>query len=192
MMRNDRPPGIPDEEFIKEDSPMTKEEVRAITISKAKIQRNSVVYDVGAGVGSLTVEAALLADEGVVYSVERNTERTYLIRSNIEKFGVQNVKIVAGEAPEVLEGLPSADRILIGGSGGKLKEILGICLEKLKKGGIIIINAVTFDTLMEATRALEKEGLEPDITQVGIAKFESYAPRTLRAQNPVFVIRGVK
>ncbi len=165
-----RTPGIPDELFEKEDTPMTKEEVRVLTLSKARIVKDSVVYDIGAGAGSISVEAGLLASRGQVFSIERLPKRVCTIKRNIRKFGVHNVDVIHGEAPEVLENLPEVDRIIIGGSGGKIREILQKCREKLREDGIIVINAVTSGTLKAATLALEEQGFDFGVIRVSITR----------------------
>jgi precorrin-6Y C5,15-methyltransferase (decarboxylating) CbiT subunit len=92
-------PGIPDRFFERNSVPMTKEEVRTVTLSKARIKADSIIYDIGAGTGSITVEAALLAADGRVYSIEKRSDALALVRENITKFGLTNVEVVEGEAP---------------------------------------------------------------------------------------------
>lgn len=165
-----RTPGIPDELFEKKDTPMTKAEVRALTLSKARIADDSIIYDIGAGAGSISVEAALMARRGQVFSIEKLSGRVRIIEKNIRNFGVSNVRVVRGEAPEALKDLPDADRIIIGGSSGRLNEILQKCSEKLRKRGIIVINAVTSSTLKMATLALKEQGFDFEVIQVSITR----------------------
>lgn len=185
--------GIPDKLFIKDKTPMTKEEIRVITLSKASIRADSVVYDIGAGTGSISVEVAILADKGMVFSIEKERERAKIIKKNIQKFEVKNVETIEGEAPSALENLPKADRVIIGGSGGKLKEILSTCHRKLNEKGVMVVNAVTLETLHDAVTALEELDYTVDITQVAVTKIEDLGKtRIMRGINPVFVIRGSK
>ena len=114
-------PGIPDTEFLRGKVPMTKEEVRVVTLAKGKIFPEAIIYDIGAGTGSLSIEASFLAKDGQVWALERNPEAIELIKKNKEKFQVNNLEILAKEAPEGLRELPSADVIFIGGSGGHLR-----------------------------------------------------------------------
>lgn len=177
-----RTSGIPDELFEKESSPMTKEEIRVITLSKTRIEEDSIIYDIGAGTGSISIEAGLLASKGQVFSIEKLPERVSIIKRNIRNFGVSNIEVVTGEAPEALENLPVADRIIIGGSNGRIKEILKKCREKLREGGIIVINAVTKNTLEASTLALKELGLDYDVIQVRINR------RGETKLNPISVI----
>jgi cobalt-precorrin-6B (C15)-methyltransferase len=109
--------GIADEEFIRQDVPMTKQEIRILSLVKAQIAPDAVVYDIGAGTGSLSIEAARLAPKGEVYAIERSSAGINLIRANAANFGVTNMQVIQAEAPDGLAGLPEADAILIGGSG---------------------------------------------------------------------------
>lgn len=165
-------PGIPDESFEKGGAPMTKEEVRAVALAKALLRENSVVYDIGAGTGSISIEAALLAWKGRVFAVEKQEWRAELVKRNTLKFGLRNVELIQGEAPEALEKLPAADRIIIGGSGGRLAEILHKCDEKLVRGGRLVMNFVSLDSLSTALSALEEMGYEYEVTQLVVNKGE--------------------
>jgi precorrin-6Y C5,15-methyltransferase (decarboxylating) len=180
-----RTPGIPDNLFKKGKSPMTKEEIRAITLSKARIKKDGTVYDIGAGTGSISIEAALLANEGRVFSIEKNPDRCRTVRENIQEFKVPNVEVIEGEAPEVMESLPIATRIIIGGSGGKIREILKSCAVKLDKEGIIVINAIKSETISEATAVLKELDFDFDITQVSIRRVKDQKTEDI---NPVSII----
>ncbi|MFH1774265.1 MAG: precorrin-6y C5,15-methyltransferase (decarboxylating) subunit CbiE [Methanobacteriota archaeon] len=180
-----RTAGIPDEYFFRDNIPITKEEIRVVTLSKARIREDSIIYDIGAGCGTISIEAALLAKAGRVFSIEKNPERVSIIKKNIKKFGVRNIELFEGEAPNAIENLPMADRIIIGGSGGRLKEILQKCSEKLKDEGIIVINAITIDTLRDSTSILENLNFNLGITQVSVSRAEE---RIMKALNPVFII----
>ena len=116
--------GIADEEFIRQDVHMTKQEIRILSLVKARIAPDAVVYDIGAGTGSISIEAARLAPQGEVYAIERSNEGINLIRANAANFAASNIKIIQAEAPEGLADLPPADAVLIGGSGSRLSEIL--------------------------------------------------------------------
>lgn len=176
-------PGIPDKLFSRGSAPMTKEEIRVITLAKARIKQHSTVYDIGAGTGSISVEAALLAKNGKVFAIEKNSDRISLIRKNIKKFRVSNAEVVEGEAPEVLKSLPSADRIIVGGSGGKIRGILMKCDEKLRRGGRVVINAVKSETLRTSIDVLKKLNYNFGITQVSVNRVEA-----AKALNTIFII----
>ena len=148
--------GIEDDEFCRGKIPMTKQEIRILTLTKAKIQEDDVIWDIGAGTGSLSIESALLAPGGHVYAVERKGEGTDLIRKNADKFHVENITILEGEAPAALASLPACNVVLIGGSGKKLREILDAADQQLVHGGRIVLNCVTIQTLYEALAYMRK------------------------------------
>lgn len=170
---------------------MTKEEVRALTISKLRLKKDSIVYDIGAGTGSLTIEAGLIANEGEVWSIERKIEGIDLIEKNINKFKLDNINVISGEAPQALEGLPSANRVIIGGSGGRLAEILEIVDQNLKPEGRIVVNAITLETLLDAKQNLLDLNYELDIVTVNITRTKEVGDYyMLEGQNPVYIIAG--
>lgn len=181
--------GLSDSSFVRGDVPMTKEEVRSVCLSKLRIHRDSVLYDVGAGTGSVAVEAALQAVKGHVYAVERKEEAVSLIYENCRKMKTDNITVVEGEAPEVLEALPAPDIVFIGGSGGNLEEILRTVLQKNPEVRVVI-SAVTLETLAEAIRC---SGLirksEEEIVQISVAKARNIGNyHMMMGQNPVFLI----
>ncbi|MFZ5647319.1 MAG: precorrin-6Y C5,15-methyltransferase (decarboxylating) subunit CbiT [Bacillota bacterium] len=181
-------PGIPDKLFIRGSVPMTKEEIRVITLSKARIGPGMVVWDVGSGTGSISVEAARLTSGGMVYSVEKSPEGRRLTADNCARFGAANVNVVEGTAPDALYGLPRPDRVIVGGSGGKLLPILETVQDKILPGGRLVINAVTLETLSSALDFL-KEGWETEVVQVSISKTQIMGmSRLLKSYNPVFII----
>jgi cobalt-precorrin-6B (C15)-methyltransferase len=182
--------GIPDEEFYGHgDFPITKQEVRAVTIAKARIGNTDVIYDIGAGVGSITVEAAMIAREGRVLAIEKEAERVALLRKNVEKFGIHNVDVVEGEAPKVLSDLPLADRIIIGGTGGKMNAIIKKCVDRLRHDGRMVINVVTLESLIAAVRILEIMELEFEVTQIFVSRGVKVGDRrVMRGLNPVYII----
>lgn len=172
---------------------MSKEEVRILTIAKAQLEEDSIVYDVGAGTGSISVEAAMLVPRGKVFAIEKKQEGIDLIRENAAKFQLQNLVVVEGTAPEVLAPLPQAQRIIIGGSGGKLTAILEACHQKLIKDGIIVLNAITLETLWHGISFLEELGYDLDVSVVNIAKLVPLgSTKAFQSYNPVYIIRGVK
>lgn len=181
--------GIADREFLRGDVPMTKEEVRTVSLSKMKLKKNSIVYDIGAGTGSVSVEAARLVTGGQVYAVETKKEAVELIYQNSRKFGTDNLTVVAGMAPEVLKELPSPDAVFIGGSKGHLKEILDVIAKKNPKARIVL-NAITLETVMEALECLKSRTyLDDEIVQVQISKARNIGSyHMMTGQNPVYVI----
>ena len=151
-------PGIADEEFIRDKVPMTKEEIRILTMCKAKVRPDDIIWDIGAGTGSLSIEAALLAPQGKVYAIEKKDLAVNLLHQNIAKFKLENnVEVIATEAPKGLDDLPSCDVVFIGGSGKHMFEILDLIDTKLKTGGRIIVNAVTIQTIAQITEYMTKK-----------------------------------
>jgi len=190
---NYKTPGIPDDLFVRGNVPMTKEEVRAVIMARLRLKSGHLVYDIGAGTGSLSIEAALQAGEGKVYAVERDRIAQQLIIENVKKFGLNNIIIIAGQAPQVLEPLPVPDRVIIGGSGGHLREILNLVDRKMKKGGRIVITAVTVNTLNLAVTHLENLHYCPDICNIAVTRTSKVANyHMLKALNPVYLISAEK
>ena len=178
--------GLPDESFDRDETPMTKSEVRSISLSKLQLTRGAVVYDVGSGSGSVSVECALQASQGRVYAIEMKERALALTRHNAEKFGLTNLEVVAGAAPDALERLPAPTHAFIGGSTGNLRGILD-CLLAKNPDVRIVANAVTLETVAELTE-LCKSFEVCDIAEVSVSK-----PRVLgryhlmTAQNPVYI-----
>ncbi|MDO4344280.1 MAG: precorrin-6A reductase [Eubacteriales bacterium] len=181
--------GIEDEKFLRDRVPMTKSEVRSISLSKLRLNRKSVVYDVGAGTGSVAVEAALQAAEGQVYAIEKKAEAAALIRANQKKFAADNLTVVEGLAPEALNGLPSPTHVFIGGSSGNLKEIMEAVLEK-NPAVRIVVNCIALETAAEAIDCLRTLPVtDTDIVCVTVGKAkEAGAYHMMMGQNPVYVI----
>lgn len=186
-------PGIPDEYFIRGSVPMTKEEVRILTISKVRLKGNEVVYDIGAGTGSISLEIARLLPEGKVFAIEQNPEGIELIKTNAHKLGVTNLEVIKGRAPEALVGLPNPQRIIIGGSSGSMEEIFLTFLPQLCKDGRVVINAITVESIHQGIDLAEKYLKEVEVIQVNISKAEKLGKyHLMKANNPVYIISGVK
>lgn len=181
-------PGRGDDAFIREKVPMTKEEVRALSICKLHLTAPAVVYDIGSGSGSVSVEMAGLDPSVKVYSIEVKEDAYHLTCRNVEKFGFANVTAVWGAAPECLENLPDPTHVFIGGSGGHLEEILVHLMNR--RGPIrVVLNTVTLETLAEASRLMEKYELEGEICQVQVSRSrKAGAYHLMQGQNPVNII----
>lgn len=185
--------GFPDDAFIHAGGLITKEEIRAITLAKLRLKDNGILWDIGAGSGSVAIEAGRIAKNGKAYAIEKNAERIDLIKKNIKRFGVTNVDIIHGKAPDILNDLRSPDSVFIGGSSGRLKAILEVCCKRLNTNGRIVINAITLDTLKSATDSLKWLGMPFDVISVNIARSKDIADSIFfEAQNPVYIISGVK
>lgn len=177
-----------DAAFIRGRIPMTKSEVRAVSLSKLELWEDSIVYDIGAGTGSVTVEAALAMRHGHVYAVEQKEEGCQLIRQNLEKFGVANATVVRGEAPDVLAGLPIPDRVFVGGSGGRLSEILNFVRRRNPKVRIVI-NVAALETLAAIENYINEQNVEAEIVSVQVAKAQKTGRyHLMQGQNPVYII----
>jgi precorrin-6Y C5,15-methyltransferase (decarboxylating) len=182
--------GLTEGEIAHSRGLITKDEVRAVSLHRLRLPQKGVLWDIGAGSGSVSIEAARLSPGLKIYAIERNEEQLAHIEENRTRFGVGNIAITAGEAPEVLRDLTSPDRVFIGGSGGELSGIIRRVREKMPRG-IVVINAVTLETLNEALLLLENNGFEPEVSQVTISRSKIVkGQRHLSPLNPVFVIRG--
>ena len=185
-----RCPGFPDGAFLRGEVPMTKQEVRAAALAKLAVRPEDVLWDVGAGTGSVSVEMALAAWRGNVFAVECGGEACGLIRANREKFCAWNLRIVEGRAPEALAALPPPDAVFIGGTKGGMEEILSSVLEKNAKARICI-SAIALETLSAALAALERRGIAARVTQIAVSRSRPAGKlHLLTANNPIFLITG--
>ena len=182
---------LPDEVFWRGQVPMTKEEVRAVSIGKLRLTEGAVLWDVGAGTGSVSVEVARLDPRATVYSIEKKDEAVELLRANRSRFGLDNMEVICGAAPEALADLPAPTHVFVGGSSGNLREILTVALEK-NAAARIVINAITLETVSESLRAVEEFALEDvDVASVTVAKSRDVGKyHMMTGQNPVYVIAG--
>ena len=183
--------GIKDEAFVRGKVPMTKEEIRILTLVKAQIAPDAVVYDIGAGTGSLSIEAARLAPAGHVYAIEKNPEGIGLIAENATKFSVENITVVEGAAPDALAGLPAPDVALIGGSGRRLADILDLIGERLRPNGRIVANAITMQTVAACLDYFHAhaEQYTYEAIQVQINRLERVGSYDMaKALNPIYII----
>jgi cobalt-precorrin-6B (C15)-methyltransferase len=196
MMWDFKTPGIPDELFERtEKVPITKEEVRVIQISKARLRPGQLVYDVGCGSGSISVEAAIQVESsGKVIAIDYDKNAIELTKKNVEKFGLSNVSLIHGNAKEKITELEPADAIFVGGTGKDTAEIVELCQDKLKEGGRIVIGTILIETLYTVLQILDKLQFNSvDITQVTISKSRKTSTGTMMlARNPVTIISATK
>jgi len=189
-------PGIPDELFERtEEVPITKEEVRVIQISKARLSPGQIVYDIGCGSGSVSIESALqVKPSGKVFSIDFDPKAIELTKKNLEKFKISNITVIFGNATEKISELPIADAIFIGGTGGDTKDILKLCEGKLKAGGRIVIGTILLETLVVVLDTIEKLKFSSiDVTQITVSKSRKTSTGTMMlARNPVTVISATK
>ncbi len=180
---------VEDERFLRGKAPMTKSEIRSLSVAKLHLTRDAVIYDVGAGTGSVSVEMALQAPEGSVFAVERKEEACQLIEENKRLFGTPNIQVVRGLAPEALHGLPAPTHAFIGGSAGNLKEIMECLLDKNPRIRMVI-NTVTLETIGEVMDCLNMLPVtEEEILSVSIAKAKGLGNyHLMMGQNPIYII----
>ncbi|MFC5649258.1 precorrin-6y C5,15-methyltransferase (decarboxylating) subunit CbiE [Paenibacillus solisilvae] len=187
--------GFEDEEFHQrkpEKGLITKKEVRILSLSELNLHSRSVMWDIGAGSGSVAVESTRLAPYGQVFAIEKNEGDMENVQQNRIKFRT-DFTIVHGKAPEGLESWPDPDAIFIGGSGGELRQLIRICCSRLRPGGRFVINAATIETLTDSCRALKEEGFEARVTLVQISRSKPILDMTrFEGLNPIYVITGFK
>ncbi len=183
-------PGMADERFVRGKVPMSKQEIRAAALGKLAVRPTDVLWDVGAGTGSVSVELALAARRGRVYAVECSPEGCALIRTNREAFGAWNLTAVEGKAPEALADLPAPDAVFVGGTKGEMDGILD-CILKKNPHARICISAIAVETLSAAVSALTARGLEAVVTQIAVSRSKPAGSlHLMTANNPVFLITG--
>ena len=183
-------PAIPDEHFQRGDVPMTKQEIRVYLMAQAMIQPQDVIWDIGAGTGSLTVESALRASAGQVVAVEVEAEACELVRKNSAQFHLPNVTVVQAKAPQGLAELPDPDVVFVGGSGGNLRQILTEAAQRLRPGGRLIVTAVLVETLQETLQYTDSlTGFAVESCGLQITRVQPVGRRhMLKALNPIYVV----
>lgn len=186
-------PGLPEERFLHPRGRITKSFVRAAALAMLELPRRGVLWDIGAGSGSVGIEASLLSPGLTVHAIERDEEALGHLRENRKAFRAAQVTVVPGGAPEALAGLPSPDRVFIGGSGGRLAEILSIGLDALPQGGIIVVSTVLAETFHETLTWAKTNGLTPEWAELQVGKSKPTGAGTrLAAQDPVTLIKLTK
>ncbi len=185
-----RAPGLPDEAFERGDVPMTKQEVRAAVLAKLAVRPEDILWDVGAGTGSVSVELALAAPRGRVYAVECRPEGCALIKANREKFRTRNLVLVEGLAPAALSDLPAPDAVFIGGSKGSLAAIVDTALDK-NPDARICVSAIALETLSAAVAALTAKGRTVQVSQIAVSRAKAVGGlHLMMAQNAIYLITG--
>ncbi len=185
--------GIPDDEFVSIKKLITKEEVRVVTLAKLKLRHDMCLWDIGAGSGSICIEADHLLPNGRIFAIERNEECLQFIKENLQKFNARNVVLIEGDAPDCLDELPDPDCVFVGGSGGRLWEILDAVEQRLTVGGRIVLNASTLDTLTSANEYFGNAGYQVEVVTVNIARTRPHSNYKLfEAYDPVYILTAVK
>jgi len=189
--------GLPDDAFEQRRplrGQITKREVRAVSLYSLGLRRDSVVWDIGSGTGSVALEAAVIAHQGSVYAIERDTESLPLLERNVARLSQGNVQVIPGEAPQVLAELPDPDSVFVGGSGGRLGELLEAVARRLKPQGRVVVNLAALERAQESYHRLRDLGLAVELVMVNAARGKEMASGTVRleALNPVFVVTGCR
>ena len=187
--------GMPDEVFLRGKAPMTKSEVRSVSLTKLKLDENSVCYDIGAGTGSVSVEMALRASQGQVYAIEKKEDALNLLKANKKKFALDQMQIIAGTAPKAMEDLPAPTHAFIGGSSGNLDKIIDLLLAKNPQVRIVI-NCITLETVSETIsciRRLEESGAdkewESEVVQLAVSRAKNIGRyHMMMGENPIYII----
>ena len=185
--------GLPDECFEQRKplrGQITKREVRAVSLYLLGIRGNSVVWDIGAGTGSVSIEASKIAKRGSIFAVERDHESIDLLRRNVDRLAGTNVEVVCGEAPAALDGLPDPDSVFIGGSGGNLAAILEAATGRLRDEGTVVVNLAALERTHEVYHFFKDKGMMAELTSVSASRGKDMPDGTVRleALNPVFIV----
>lgn len=199
ILERTKPPEVPlslgldDDLYLHRRGLITKKEIRAAGLSALAVEPNHTVWDLGAGCGSMAIEASLLAHKGAVLAVEKNADRVQLIRDNIRRMGAYGVQAIYGEMPECLESLPDPDRIFIGGGIGKNNRVLEIATRRLRPGGKLVLHLVLLGSLTRARGYLEGLNWPFTITQIDVSRSKGTGgDQRLEALNPVFIVGAKK
>lgn len=179
-------------EFITGPVPITKEEVRALALNKLQLKGKKRMIDVGAGTGTVGIEAALSYEELEVIAIECKEAALKLTQQNIDKFGLKNIELIEGYAP--IQLTQQVDAIFIGGTGGKLEEMIKWSYESLVAGGRMVANFIILGTFYEAMQLMEEVGFkEIEVTQISVSKLDKLGKgKYLKPENPIFIIEGTK
>lgn len=191
---------IRDEEFIRGNCPMTKEEARILAISKMNLDENSRVLDIGTGTGTIAIQSSKIANKSIVYSIERDKDALEVAFKNKEKFSCDNLKIINSDGKSYLEEISKKisqgsfkkfNSIFIGGTGGDLEEILGLSNNILEKDGNIVLNMITLGNAYKAIDKLKELKYQLDVSQINVSKLKGEIMMFI-ANNPIFIIKGEK
>ncbi|HSC75020.1 MAG TPA: precorrin-6y C5,15-methyltransferase (decarboxylating) subunit CbiE [Pseudomonadales bacterium] len=188
--------GLPDDNFQQrypEKGLITKREVRAVSLARMQLRSNSIVWDIGAGSGSVGVEAAQLCPQGHVYAIEKNAGDCENALANRATFGLHNYSLLNAKAPDGLENWPDPDAVFVGGSGGELAALITLILQRLKPGGCLVMNFVTFENIAVAIETLKNTDAEWDVTQMQCSRSKPILDmQRLAAENPVWIVSAQK
>ncbi|WP_027131774.1 precorrin-6Y C5,15-methyltransferase (decarboxylating) subunit CbiT [Fusobacterium necrophorum] len=184
---------IYDKEFTQTELPMTKQEIRAVSIAKLMLKPNSILIDVGAGTGTIGIEAATYLPQGKVYAIEKEEKGLQTIEENAKKFDLKNFTLLHGKAPEALPKV-AYDRMFIGGSAGSLQGIIEHFMEYGTEGAILVINCITLETQAKSMEILKQKGfVDIEVVQVQVSRGKQVGPYMMMyGENPICIIKVVK
>ena len=185
--------GLSDDQYEHERGLITKAEVRAVTLSKLKLEPFHVVWDLGAGSGSVGIESTLFVSKGQIIAVEKELKRSQQIEANIKRFNVNNMAVIHGILPDAIDGLPRPDRVFIGGGGKDLSVIIQKVCHKLRPSGVIVVNTALLSSMISAIEVMEGVGFRTEMVQVQVNRSRKMPwSQRLEAENPVWIISGDK
>ena len=184
---------IYDKEFTQTELPMTKQEIRAISIAKLMLKPNSILIDVGAGTGTIGIEAATYMPQGKVYAIEKEEKGLDTIKLNAEKFNLDNFELIHGKAPDAIPNI-AYDRMFIGGSTGGIEEIINHFLTYAKDEAILVINCITLETQSKSLEILKEKGFKDiEVITVTVGRAKRVGPYTMMfGANPICIIKVIK
>ena len=184
---------IADKEFVRGEVPMTKQEIRAVSVAKLRLEKDSILIDVGAGTGSVGIEAATYISLGKVYAIEKKSEGIELIKENIKKFSIKNLEVIQGTAPDDLS-IKKFNRMFVGGSSGRLDSIVEYFIKYSDEKSIIVINAITLETISEIKNIFEKYKItNSEIINMSVARGKKIGNYTMMyGENPIYIVTGEK
>jgi len=185
--------GMAEDAFEHERGLMTKPEIRAVVLAKLRLLPHHTLWDLGAGSGSVAIEAAVLLDSGKIIAVERKPERVSQIQANVRRFGVCRMEVVQADLPDGLDGLPTPDRVFVGGGGRQLDRIMTAAASFMKPGGIMVVNTVLVANLETALATMRKLGFQTEAIQIQVNRIKTMPwSERFEAGNPVWIISGAK
>ncbi len=189
--------GLPDDAFEQRRpvrGQITKSEVRAVSLYALGLRSDSVVWDIGAGTGSIAVEAAQIAYSGRIFAIDKDTNSVGLLENNVAKYGGGRVSVVIGAAPDILRDLPDPDSVFVGGGGAATPAIIETVVKRLRPGGRMVANFAVVERASATHRALKEAAMSPEMTMITAARGRELPDGALRleAMNPVFVVWGQK
>ncbi len=184
--------GLPDQRYQQrkpDKGLITKREVRAVSLARMALKPNSIVWDIGAGSGSVGLEAARLCPQGHVYAIEKNAEDAAIVTANRSSLRVSNYTLRLGRAPDGLDSWPDPDAVFIGGSGGELRDLIVLCLNRMRDEGQLVMNFATLENLAAATEVLKTTGADWDVVQLQAARSKPILNMNrLQAENPIWIV----